>query len=196
MKYIYLIALSAIIAFSGTTASNANLARQPWVKICGTPTYSTTRNCLVMHDKVGRRYGGFTFSAVVRKIKGRKDVFFLTFPKGYDLKRGIHFAIDKNKPFSFYRYSCKKRRCTAAAILTRKFKAQLLRGKRMVVLVYRSGRPVGFRVTLKGFTAAYKGRPVNSRAYFRARQREARRVQDRNGIVAPPTTFDEIFKSF
>jgi len=171
-----------------------------WVKLCEPATTSTRENdgretkktfdiCLTHHERLDGNTGMVLVSAAVRQIQGQeKQAFMVMVPLGMLLQPGMRAAIypkdawekvqrnekideAKLKTITLAYTLCHPAGCTAETEATPGLIADLKANSGLVVLaVNASGQAVGFPVPLSGFEEAYKGKPIDSKEYAKARQ--------------------------
>ncbi len=147
-----------------------------WVKICDTVQIAKEQKkkiCITHHERLDGNTGMVLVSAGIRNVEGAKSERFLVMvPLGMALPPGIQVRIDDDKEPIKLRYTlCHVGGCTAETDATPELIKKLQQGKQMLVAaINAAGKPIGFPVPLNGFTAAYKGKPVDSKKYANARR--------------------------
>jgi len=197
-----------------------------WVKLCenanlkkadksGKVKTLTKKICLTHHERLDGNTGMVIISAAVRQVEGQKNKHLMIMvPLGMALPAGVKAAVynpeqwerarkkqkvdDKElNPISLKYTLCHPAGCTAEIAVSDKVLKEMKSGGGLMVLALNStGRPVAFPVSLAGFAAVHKGKPIDGKKYGQARaklmasirQRMRAKIAKKRGkpLVPPP----------
>lgn len=180
-----------------------------WVKLCEDTKFKrkgkdgkvedTSKNiCLTHHERLDGNTGMVIISAAIRRVEGQKEPSLMVMvPLGMALPPGVKAAVydpkqwakaqkkekvnDKElKPLSMKYSICHQAGCTAEMRIEESWVKRMKAGGGLMVLALNSqGRPVAFPIPLTGFTAAHDGKPVDNKAYSKARRQLMGRIRER-----------------
>lgn len=167
MKYVAPIAALATAALFLPAAANAQqqgagaqLRMSGWFKACNERNGSNV--CNVQFRVVGQ--GGInitTLNLVESKGAVERRVFQIVVPTGRSLPQGIQIQVDGQRAAVVPYLHCRPQGCTAEIPLDDKLVDVFKKGGRLdVTSINFQGTQLPVPVTLKGFTAAYDGPPV------------------------------------
>lgn len=161
---------------SDKATSNAQSA---WVKLCDQVSFRSGDRveekavCLTHHERLDVSSGRILVSAAVRTIEGSEDQKLIVMvPAGLALQPGVQVKIDDEPTVYRLKYTvCHAAGCSAELTVTPDLMSALQTGKKILVAAMNvSGKPVGFPVPLAGFAKTFKGPPMASAAYEKARK--------------------------
>ena len=103
---------------------------------------------------------------------GKDKRMLIVVPQGFLLPPGVRLQVDQNEPLPGQYITCMSNTCQAEAKITDDFVTQMKRGANLVVAVATlpEGQGRGVGLSLKGFTAAYDGEPLDIEKYKAERE--------------------------
>ncbi len=171
-KYFVLLALAAFSMVSVVAPSYAaGKKRTSWAKICTTSKKDKARrNCSMVQEQLSSATGKTTLRVMIPLKKRKRNAIFVSVSKHLNVKRGMLLRVDKNKVVKLVFLNCKYDLCTAGTFLTPSLKKQLLRGRHARIFLYDGlGKLTGYRIPLRGYATAYKGKGASFRAWIARR---------------------------
>ncbi|MGI9524186.1 MAG: invasion associated locus B family protein [Hyphomicrobiaceae bacterium] len=180
-----------------------------WVKLCekakvpqrgkdGKRTTVERDICLTHHERLDGSTGRVIVSAAIRQVAGQKKPSLMVMvPLGMAIQPGLKAAVysakqwklaqqkkpvnDKELKAIGLRYNlCHIGGCTAEIIAPDGLVDSMRKGGGLMVLALAAnGRPAAFPIPLTGFTAALKGKPVDNKAYSKARAQLMGQIRER-----------------
>ena len=187
----------------------AKKPQSAWVKLCedaklkrrkkdGKVENVSKNICLTHHERLDGNTGLVIISAAIRRVQGQKEPSLMVMvPLGMALPPGIKAAVynpqqwakaqkkekvnDKDlKPLSLKYSICHQAGCTAEIRVDESWVKNMKAGGGLMVLALNAqGSPVAFPIPLTGFTAAHDGKPVDNKAYSKARRDLMKRIRER-----------------
>ena len=204
-----LIAAAGSIAPVSAQAKKDAQKQSAWVKLCEkAPVVEAAKDgkkakvekeiCLTHHERLDGNTGMVLVSAAVRKVAGQdKQSLMVMVPLGMAIPAGVRAAVytpeqwaraaknekveDKDlKPFALKYSLCHPAGCTAETEATSELITSLKKGGGLMVLAMNAQtQPIGFPIPLDGFTAAYDGKPIDNKAYAKARGQLMAQIRER-----------------
>ncbi len=168
--------LTAGHAAAQETTAAAEQKVQYWFKICPErkgPDGKPVKICVTQHEQFNQRSGELNVAVAIRQQEGKKEKLLLTVPLGVALPTGIAVKFDKiAEPVKLTYVFCHAEGCVVDTAATPQILDAMRKGAKIDLSVFHTfyNRPVSFSVPLKGFTATYKGDPVDGKQYFQRRQ--------------------------
>jgi invasion protein IalB len=159
----------------------------PWVKLCGEDKNAKKEICFVQRE-LRTESGQFLASAGVREVKGEaRRILLLQTPVGMLIQPGMRVQIDAGKQDAAKYTICFPNACFAELPITDQFVASLKKGNDLVLTTLnQQAKAVSFKLSLKGFTAAYDGPAIDTAALQRQQeqlqaelQRKAKEAQQK-----------------
>lgn len=171
-KLIKPIAASAVAAASVAIISSSALAQAPaapagaaaktWVKVCSEDPKSKKKLCMIAQE-LRAETGQFLASVALREIEGQKrKSLVVAITPGMLLRPGLSIQIDKGKQNKGAYGICFPNACYAEIVVDAAYIAKMKKGAKLsLTTLNQQAQPVRFDMTLKGFTSAYDGAPVD-----------------------------------
>jgi invasion protein IalB len=170
-------------AAAATNGANGN----PWVKLCGEDKNAKKEICFVQRE-LRTDSGQFLASAGVREVKGEsRRILLLQTPVGMLIQPGMRVQIDAGKQDAAKYTICFPNACFAELPITDQFVGSMKKGGDLVLTTLnQQAKAVSFKLSLKGFTAAYDGPAIDTAALQRQQeqlqselQRKAKEAQQK-----------------
>ena len=129
-----------------------------WTFQCQALTASDTR-CIIFQQLVNQKNRRPVLRATLAPLGEKKNLGLIVLaPLGIFLGSGVAGKVDEGKQFKFILQRCTKQGCQAAIRVSDSLKADLKRGKRLVIAFKptANGKPIQLAVSLKGVGAGLK----------------------------------------
>jgi invasion protein IalB len=154
-------------AAAGTDAAQAN----DWVKLCGEDKAAKKQICFTQRE-LRTDSGQFLASAGVREVAGEaRKILLLQTPVGMLIQPGMRVQIDKGKQDAAKYTICFANACFAELPITDEFTGAMKKGGEIILTTLnQQAKAVNFKLSLKGFTAAYDGPAIDTAALQRQQQ--------------------------
>ena len=153
-----------------------------WVKLCEKQKDEKKGNiCLTHHERFHPTTGQPLVSAAIRTVEGQKqEMVMIMVPLGRLLPSGVVLKVDKEKPVLMNYGFCTSVGCVAETPATPEILAKLKKGGELTIgTIDINRKPIGFRVSLAGFTTAYDGPPIDREIYTKARKQMFQQIRAR-----------------
>jgi invasion protein IalB len=129
-----------------------------WTFQCQALTASDTR-CVIFQQLINQKNRRPVLRATLAPLGEKKNLGLIVLaPLGIFLGSGIAGKVDEGKQFKFILQRCTQQGCQAAIQVTDTLKAELQKGKRLVIAFKptANGKPVQLAVSLNGVAAGLK----------------------------------------
>ena len=157
----------AALSTYSVSASAQETAAKPkatptWVKVCNQDPKSKKKLCMIAQE-LRAETGQFLASVALRELEGQKrKSLVVAITPGMLLQPGLSVQIDKGKQNKGAYGICFPNACYAEMVIDANYVAQMKKGGRLTLTTLnQQAQPVRFDMTLKGFTAAYDGDPID-----------------------------------
>ncbi|BBE71179.1 invasion associated locus B family protein [Oharaeibacter diazotrophicus] len=170
---------------AGAAASGA--PANDWIKLCGEDKTAKKQICFVQREL--RTDGGqFLASAGVRSVDGEaRRILLLQTPVGMLVQPGMRVQIDNGKQDAAKYTICFPNACFAELPVNDAYIASMKKGNDLVLTTLnQQAKAVTFKLSLKGFTAAFDGPAIDTAALQRQQeqlqselQRKAKEAQQK-----------------
>ncbi len=143
-----------------------------WRKVA-VPNPQDASNPIVLVSQEARDDNNVPIAEVTIVMEPGKDKrMLIVVPQGFLLPPGIRLQVDQNEPLPGQYITCMANTCQAEAQVNDDFITQMKKGANLVVAVATlpEGKGRGVGLSLKGFTAAFDGEPLDIEKYKAERQ--------------------------
>ena len=160
----------------------AKKARGKWVKHCDKAKGVKGDICLIQYEVLDE-IGAVIAAAAIRKVEGiKKEDFLVSEPLGMRIPDGVRVTIDDGKHISLRFLFCNHNGCMAQAPGTESLGLvdKLKKGNNMLVAaINMAGKPVGYPVSLDGFTKVYQGPPIDKKVFQESQRKRVMMMRKR-----------------
>ncbi len=192
---------AALIAIAGSTtlasaqkkAADAKKPSNAWVKLCERVATDPKKPkvkknvCITQTENIDALSGMVRAAVAIRTIEGQKEPRVLvTVPLNMVIPAGTQIKIDDAKKGIPLKYMfCGVQGCVAEQAANEKLIADLAKGKEVTVAsVTVSGKIYELKMPLTGFSATYKGKPIDPKKYAEARKKLYKLIRARQAEYA------------